>query len=60
MGDTKTVVGLLAYADKRFSPVLRKGAYSYHHNDDLTDRDANGILCDPIVGNSLLPLARLN
>ncbi|KAH6986917.1 hypothetical protein EDB80DRAFT_881358 [Ilyonectria destructans] len=29
-------------------------------NDEMYDKDGNYTLCDPILGNALLPLARLN
>lgn len=60
MGDTATVDGMLAHAERFMNPVRRDGALFYPRNDTAFDPDGNLTLMDPISGNVLIGYARLN
>lgn len=61
VGDRATVQRVLDYADRHFDPVWDNGRYFYPRNDDRTIYPEGHVkLVDPIAGNALLPLARLN
>jgi hypothetical protein len=60
LGDTETLQGLLAYADKRLSPRIQNGGLTYPRNDTVHDKNGYYAMTSPIQANALLPLARLN
>jgi hypothetical protein len=61
VGDRSTVDRVLHYADTHFNPVWDNGRFFYPRNDDRTIYpDGHVKLVDPIAGNALLPMARLN
>lgn len=60
MGDTETLQGLLAYADKNLGPRVQNGGFTYARSDTLFDEKGNYGLSTPMQANALLPLARLN
>ncbi|KAJ0423052.1 hypothetical protein BJY00DRAFT_322187 [Aspergillus carlsbadensis] len=60
LGDTETLQGLLAYADKRLSPRIQNGGLTYPRNDTVHDENGDYAMTSPIQANALLPLARLN
>jgi hypothetical protein len=60
MGDIQTRDGLLAYADRYMKPTRRDGGLYYPRNDRQHDDDGHYIEVDPMVGNVLLAMARLN
>jgi hypothetical protein len=60
MGDSGTLGGLLAHADKYMSPTWRDGALSYPRNDTRTDAAGHRTIVEPLTGNVLLAYARLN
>jgi len=60
MGDTSTRDGLLAYADHFMKPTRRDGGLYYPRNDRQYDDDGHYVEVDPMVGNVLLAMARLN
>jgi hypothetical protein len=60
MGDTSTRDGLLAYADRFMKPIRRDGGLYYPRNDRRYDDDGHYVEVDPMVGNVLLAMARLN
>ncbi|MCZ8153596.1 MAG: hypothetical protein O9292_14550 [Rhodobacteraceae bacterium] len=55
VGDTETLNGLLAYADKYLSPKEKNGGVFYPRNDDM----AGTGYCTALVGNALIAGARL-
>jgi hypothetical protein len=60
IGDRPTLDGLLAFADLRLEPTWIDGGLFYPRNDDTMDTDGYNRLVDPLTGNSLLALARLD
>lgn len=60
LGDTETMQGLLAYADKRLNPRIQNGGLTYPRSDTLHDKNGYYAMTSPIQANALLPLARLN
>ncbi|MBS1870278.1 MAG: hypothetical protein JSS99_11505 [Actinobacteria bacterium] len=60
MGDTETLNGLLAHADRYMNPTWSDGALYYPRNDTREDADGNLTLLGPITGNILIGYARLN
>jgi Linalool dehydratase/isomerase len=60
MGDDATRDGLLAHADRFMNPTRRGGGLYYPRNDRQFDDQGHYTEVDPMVGNALLPLARLN
>lgn len=60
MGDTETLQGLLAHADRYMSPTWHDGALSYPRNDTGTDADGHRTAIEPMTGNVLLGYSRLN
>jgi hypothetical protein len=60
MGDTETLRGLLAHADRYMRPTWRDGGLYYPRNDERTDADGKRTEMEPITGNVLLAYARLN
>jgi hypothetical protein len=60
MGDTATLKGLLAHADRFMDPTWRDGGLYYPRNDTPTDADGNRTAIEPLTGNVLLGYARLN
>lgn len=55
VGDTGTLDGLLAYADRHLSPTRKNGGLFYPRNDDM----AGTGYCTALVGNALIAAARL-
>lgn len=55
VGDTETLNGLLAYADKYLSPTPKNGGLFYPRNDDMGGTG----YCTALVGNALIAAARL-
>jgi hypothetical protein len=55
VGDTETLDGLLAYADRYLSPTWKNGGLYYPRNDDLS---STGYLT-ALIGNALIAGARL-
>jgi hypothetical protein len=55
VGDTETLNGLLAYADKYLAPKEKNGGIFYPRNDDM----AGTGYCTALVGNALIAAARL-
>lgn len=55
VGDTETLNGLLAYADRYLSPTAKNGGLFYPRNDDM----ARTGYCTALVGNALIAAARL-
>ena len=55
VGDTDTLEGLLAYADRYLSPTPRNGGLFYPRNDDMGGTG----YCTALVGNALIAAARL-
>jgi hypothetical protein len=55
VGDTETLNGLLAYADKHLQPVWKNGGLFYPRNDDLS---SPGYIT-ALIGNALIAAARL-
>ncbi|BDZ48845.1 hypothetical protein GCM10025867_10860 [Frondihabitans sucicola] len=60
VGDTSTRDRLLRFADARLAPTWVDGGLFYPRSDDSTDEDGYHRLVDPLTGNSLLALARLD
>ena len=60
MGDTETLRGLLAHADRYMNPTWARGAFYYPRNDQSYDADGNMTFMDPVTGNAMLAYARLN
>ena len=60
MGDTTTVDGLLAHADRFMNPTWRDGGLYYPRNDTRCDESGNRTEIEPLAGNVLLGYARLN
>ena len=60
VGDTETVNRLLAYADRFMHPAWENGGLYHKRCDDMYDADGNFCNMDPMTGNALFPLARLN
>jgi hypothetical protein len=60
MGDTETLEGLLAHADRYMSPTWDRGGLFYPRNDDSLDADGNRIRMDRTTGNALIGYSRLN
>jgi hypothetical protein len=60
MGDVQTRDALLAYADRYMQPAYRDGGRYYPRNDRQYDEDGHYVEVDPMVGNVLLAMARLN
>ncbi|MGQ4598710.1 linalool dehydratase/isomerase domain-containing protein [Nocardia sp. R6R-6] len=60
MGDTSTLDGLLAHADRFMNPTWRDGGLFYPRNDIQCDQAGNRIEVEPLTGNVLLGYARLN
>jgi hypothetical protein len=60
MGDAETLNGLLAHADHYMKPDWRTGGYFYPRNDQEYDEEGNLVSVHPLLGNALLPYARLN
>jgi hypothetical protein len=55
VGDSETLQGLLAYADRYLSPKEKNGGLFYPRNDDM----AGTGYCTALVGNALIAAARL-
>ena len=55
VGDTETLNGLLAYADKYLAPTWKNGGYFYPRNDDLSSVGYTTAL----IGNALIAGARI-
>jgi hypothetical protein len=60
MGDTHTLDGLLAHADRFMNPTWREAGLYYPRNDTPTDAAGNRTEIEPMSGNVLLGYARLN
>lgn len=60
MGDTKTLDGLLAHADRFMKPTWQDGALYYPRNDQPFDQDGHLTSLGVLTGNTLLGYARLN
>ncbi len=60
MGDTDTLAGLLAHADRFMNPTWRDGGLYYPRNDAKADADGHRTEVEPLTGNALLGYARLN
>ncbi len=60
MGDTATLQGLLTHADRYMGPAWRNGGLYYPRNDIEADGEGNRTVVEPLTGNVLLGLARLN
>jgi Linalool dehydratase/isomerase len=60
MGDTATLDGLLAHADRYMNPTWRDGGLHHPRNDTPTDADGQRTEIEPMTGNVLLGYARLN
>ncbi|QSE90630.1 hypothetical protein JWS13_19395 [Rhodococcus pseudokoreensis] len=60
MGDTTTLEGLLAHADRFMNPTWRDGGLYYPRNDTMSDDRGNRTVVEPLTGNTLLGYARLN
>ncbi|MEA2625893.1 MAG: hypothetical protein QOD06_1938 [Candidatus Binatota bacterium] len=60
MGDSETLDGLLAHADRHMAPTWGDGGLYYPRNDAETDAQGNRTLVEPLTGNALLGYARLN
>lgn len=60
MGDTTTLDGLLAHADRYMNPSWMRGGLYYPRNDELVDAQGNRTMMEPITGNVLLAYSRLN
>jgi hypothetical protein len=60
MGDTATLHGILAHADRFMAPTWRDGGLYYPRNDVKTDADGHRTEIEPMTGNVLLGYARLN
>jgi hypothetical protein len=60
MGDTETLRGLLAHADRYMGPRWRDGGLYYPRNDQRADADGHRTEMEPMSGNVLLAYARLN
>lgn len=60
MGDTATVLGLLAHADRYMEPTWEDGGLYYPRCDHRVDDVGRYRFVDPITGNVLLGWARLN
>ncbi|SCO49151.1 SCO2-Protein involved in stability of Cox1p and Cox2p [Fusarium fujikuroi] len=60
IGDEEVLHGMLAYADKHFSPVIMNGGLWYPRRDDILDANGHYVQNTPMQGNAILPLARLN
>ncbi|KAF5604193.1 SCO2-like protein [Fusarium pseudocircinatum] len=59
-GDDEVLHGMLAYAEKHFSPVIMNGGLFYPRRDDIVDENGHYVQNTPMQGNAILPLARLN
>ncbi|CVK97948.1 probable SCO2-Protein involved in stability of Cox1p and Cox2p [Fusarium mangiferae] len=59
-GDEEVLHGMLAYADKHFSPVIVNGGLLYPRRDDMLDENGHYVQNTPMQGKAILPLARLN
>ena len=55
VGDTDTLNGLLAYADRYLSPTWKNGGFFYPRNDDLSSTG----YATALIGNALIAGARL-
>lgn len=60
VGDTETLEGLFAYADRFMNPVWEDGAYYYKRRDENFDADGLFTGMDPASGNAMFNYARLN
>lgn len=60
VGDTATRDGILAYADRHMNPTWRDGGLYYPRNDTEVDEDGHYVEMDPMVGNVLIGMSRLN
>ncbi|MGQ4615147.1 linalool dehydratase/isomerase domain-containing protein [Nocardia sp. R7R-8] len=60
MGDSATLDGLLAHADRYMNPTWRNGGLYYPRNDVRSDENGNRTEVEPLTGNTLLGYARLN
>jgi hypothetical protein len=60
VGDTETVAGMLAYADRFLNAAWQDGGYYYKRRDANFDADGYFIGMDAAAGNALLHYARLN
>ncbi len=60
MGDTETLRGLLAHADRYMNPTWDRGAFYYPRNDTPNDDAGNMTFMDPVTGNAMLAYSRLN
>lgn len=60
LGDTRSLAGLMAHADRFMAPAWRDGGMFYPRNDQLADGEGNRTLVEPHTGNVLLGYARLN
>ncbi len=60
VGDTQTLNGLLAYADRYLHAKWADGGYHYARHDELFDDNGLFRCMDPHTGNALLAYARLN
>jgi hypothetical protein len=60
MGDTETLSGLLAHADRYMNPTWMRGGLYYPRNDQHKDAEGHRTEMEPKVGNVLLGYARLN
>lgn len=60
MGDEEVLQGLLAHADTYMSPTWENGGLFYPRQDNPYDDAGRVIAMSPIVGNAMLPYARLN
>jgi hypothetical protein len=60
MGDTETLRGLLAHADRYMAPTWLDGGLYYPRNDMVENAEGVRTLVEPMSGNVLLGYARLN
>lgn len=60
MGDSQTLNGLLAHADRHMQPTWLDGGLYYPRNDRREDDRGRRTLLEPMTGNVLLGYARLN
>lgn len=60
IGDTETLAGMLAHADRYMNPQWEKGGLYYPRNDRSYDEQGNLTFMEPLTGNALAAYARLN
>ena len=60
VGDSGTLHGLLAHAERFMDPTWRNGGFYFPRNDKVEDAQGNRTLVEPMTGNVLLGYASLN